>query len=358
MSAMKRLLLHAGIHRTGTTTVQRSFHVNRVQLAEHGILYPGYPSTPGDSNQNRFAWDLWDFGPESRRMVHEWIEQLASARAHTVVLSAEDFCRLQEFDFLDEFRPYFAIEAVFYLRRQDHWINSWYNQHVKWPFEPAIARATPLEFLSRLGEFHWLNYYDMLGPWMKALGRRNVHLRVLESGQVQDPVADMFDLCGVDFVLERQIADRTNESVPVEHLEVLRRLGTLRYTPKVRRSIVEALGKVPSSGNSNAFAPTVRQLILARYEEQNRLVAEDYLRRKDATLFYDRDFPAAAPGGPGVPLGEDALLAFARGLIEALTPAGDAHLAPDAIASTRDALADGLGSPPAAKAAAPAGAAG
>ena len=60
--------------------------------------------------------------------------------------------------------------CVFYLRRQDHWLMSWYNQHVKWPFDREKSRMDPQAFLATLEDFHWLDYERLLGRWSAVLG--------------------------------------------------------------------------------------------------------------------------------------------------------------------------------------------
>ena len=48
------LVLHAGIHRTGTTSLQRLLAKNRAALAAEGIAYPGE-----GQNHQPLAWELF-----------------------------------------------------------------------------------------------------------------------------------------------------------------------------------------------------------------------------------------------------------------------------------------------------------
>ena len=50
----KRLIIHPGFHKSGTTALQESFALNRALLREHGILYPRI----GTKAHHRVAWAL------------------------------------------------------------------------------------------------------------------------------------------------------------------------------------------------------------------------------------------------------------------------------------------------------------
>ena len=48
-----QLVIHAGVHRTGTTSLQRALEKARPALAARGIVYPGT-----ETNQQALAWAL------------------------------------------------------------------------------------------------------------------------------------------------------------------------------------------------------------------------------------------------------------------------------------------------------------
>lgn len=310
----KKLLLHAGIHRTGTTSIQQTLWSNADQLARNGILYPHYYAAPADAiNHQRLAWDIHS-GKINLRALRDWAESLAQTDAHTVVLSAEDFCRLKDLSFLECFGDLFEIETAIYLKRQDDWVNSWYNLNIKWPFDGTLSRCTPSEFLDHLNEFHWLRYFDTIERWAKSIGKERIHIRIIEKGQIQDPVADLCDLCGIDFVLNAGLAERVNQSLPADQIEVLRRLGTVQYPAEIRTKINLALSKAPGSSSTNVYPSSVRRLILERYAIGNQRVAERYLGRSDRILFRNQDFPAIPQDKNRID--DTLLISFARNLID------------------------------------------
>jgi hypothetical protein len=310
----KRLILHAGIHRTGTTSIQQALFYNAASLLRAGILYPKPMDGSNAINHQRLAWDISERQIELPELS-EWAASLAQIDAHTVILSAEDFCRIRNLDFLECFSAHFEIEVAMYLRRQDIWVNSWYNQHVKWPFDPVLSRCTPQQFLGHLPKFHWLNYFNTLERWCNAIGRDRTHIGILEKGQIQDPLADLCEFCGVDFVLEQFSNSRANESLPAEQISILRGLGMARYGTDIRNKIIQAVSKLPGSSDSNVYPRALRRLILERYGTGNQMVAEQFLGRTDRILFRDNEFSDISSRenlGPS----EDQLICFARNLID------------------------------------------
>ena len=102
---------------------------------------------------------------------------------------------------------------------------SWYNQHVKWPFDARKSRMDPQAFLATLEDFHWLDYERLLGRWSAVLGEERVGVAVLEKGQVEDATADFLARAGIDPAGLALDAERANDSLPVHMLEIARHLG-------------------------------------------------------------------------------------------------------------------------------------
>ena len=237
----KQLVIHAGLHRTGTTAIQEALSGSRDLLAAKGISYP-FDFAPGDTGQQRrknhlnlaFALLRGEISPDQ---VMEWLDKVASG-SWKVILSAEDFCRLEQLQFLEPLFEAYDTKVVFYLRRQDEWLNSWYNQHLRWPFDDTLARTTPTQFLEYIDRFKWLRYFDLLERWERVLGRDKLHVRVFEKGQVTDAVADLFEISRAFRPRPRRI--RTNESVPASQLELLRRLELIKHPNNARVVVLDA----------------------------------------------------------------------------------------------------------------------
>ena len=259
-----RLTLHIGIHRTGTTGLQRGLAANRERLKAQGKCFP-FKGT----NHQDIAWGLHR-GKMSGKGLVKQLDPYAG-EGH-IILSGEDFCIHRDLGWLAPLKAIYDIEAIVYLRRQDHWLMSWYNQHVKWPFSKRHSVMTPQEFMGCLDEFHWLDFGKMLGLWEDALGREKVHVRVIEKSQVTDAIGDFFALTGIDGAKLEMTGALQNDSLPTEMLEYVRSAGMYEIKNPERVAIIEFLQAAAKSAGCNAktlYTATERQGILDRFAASN-----------------------------------------------------------------------------------------
>ena len=80
-----KLFLHAGIHRTGTTSLQRALARNRDRLRAGGIVYPGE-----ETNHQPLVWALHR-GQAGAEAVLDLVEAAGTEGADRMILSGEDF---------------------------------------------------------------------------------------------------------------------------------------------------------------------------------------------------------------------------------------------------------------------------
>jgi len=274
-----RITLHIGIHRTGTTGLQRALAANRDRLSALGKCYP-FKGT----NHQDIAWGLHRGKMTGKDLVSK-LEPYAN-KGH-IILSGEDFCIHRDLGWLAALKDIHDVDAIVYLRRQDHWLMSWYNQHVKWPFSRRHSVMTPTEFLACLDEFYWLDFAHMLGLWEQALGREKVAVRLIEKGQVEDAIGDFLAHVGIDGSALKFDASAQNDSLPTETLEYVRRAGMYDIKEPARLAIIGFLQDVAKSANSKArtlYTATERQGVLDRFAVSNRAVASHWFGRDDLFL--------------------------------------------------------------------------
>jgi hypothetical protein len=196
-----RLLLHAGLHKTGTTAIQAFAAGNRAALESRGARYPTFePVGPANNeSHNRLAHSIARTGKSGsfddkqvRRLLEHWRAQCADAR---LVVSAEALSRhidpaggadwkAQRLAYLERVADVLAdfdVEVVVVLRRQAEFVHSAYLENImkasrrgSWSF----AR-----FRDYLAERH-LRYEDNLDVFSQAFGdvRVLVYDDLLQSG--------------------------------------------------------------------------------------------------------------------------------------------------------------------------------
>ncbi|MGV3548463.1 hypothetical protein [Rhizobium sp.] len=259
-----RLTLHIGIHRTGTTGLQRALAANRDRLKAQGKCYP-FDGT----NHQDIAWALHRGKMNGQQLVKKLAPYAADGH---LILSGEDFCIHRDLSWLAPLKDVYNVEVIVYLRRQDHWVMSWYNQHVKWPFSRRHSVMTPKEFLGCIDEFYWLDFDAMLSRWADALGHDKIRVRVIEKGQVTDAITDFLSLVNLDKSRLEMAQALQNDSLPTEMLEYVRPTGMFDIKNPERVAIIEFLQAVAKSAGYNArtvYTAAERQEILARFASSN-----------------------------------------------------------------------------------------
>jgi hypothetical protein len=150
----RRIVLHIGLSKTGTTSIQRVLSRSRGALASQGVLYPDVAgSGPVDA---RMAPSLLRpqrpepshiaLALELRRRKNDqrktadlplWaatFRQIEERGAHTTIISYENFYlrpKLYLFSLIKDQLREFHVHGVIYLRALEDWIPSLYSQMVK-----------------------------------------------------------------------------------------------------------------------------------------------------------------------------------------------------------------------------------
>jgi len=133
----RRLIIHVGSHKTGTTTIQRWLDQNANALKANGILYP-------DSGRSPYAPDQhWGFGNAVvkkdtfalNKITQSLSEELKKADYHTILISTEVLSRktalADNLALLASIFPYARREWLLVMRRQDELLRSQYAEHLK-----------------------------------------------------------------------------------------------------------------------------------------------------------------------------------------------------------------------------------
>lgn len=134
----KRLVVHAGFFKTGTTALQTSFIHHREELLSHNILYPKL----GATGQHRAAWALsgrhWGWenqgGKVTPRSVWDNIIKELNAYPETALLSSEFLAELlpEHIDSMKNDIKADATTIVFTLRPLVKMLASQYQQSLKY----------------------------------------------------------------------------------------------------------------------------------------------------------------------------------------------------------------------------------
>jgi hypothetical protein len=323
-----RLVLHIGLPKTGTTSIQRALATRRRALAEAGICYPASAGGGVAQMLHRVGLASDTTGRRVQENVRSFRESLtAEIRAlpesiGTVVLSAEQ-CSLLLRDaarigaLRDFLVPLFsAVQVVLYLRRQDLHAASLYAQGLR------RGQLAPPDLNAVASEYEGLyDYAALIGLWQHAFGEGNVTPRIFEPAHLMngDVVDDFFTLFGAAACLgEVEARPRANRSMSLDGqrliLAIGRRLG--EQQPKVEwrfRQWHALAAAVTEACPGQGWQPGRAQAadFLSRFAESNEAVRVRWFPQQ-RTLF---DFDTSALPAYAADLSEEPALAASNDVI-------------------------------------------
>ncbi|UWQ61059.1 glycosyltransferase family 2 protein (plasmid) [Leisingera caerulea] len=274
-----RILLHAGLHKTGTTHIQYQLAHNRKALQANGILFPqtGFGFVEGKEpvragglpGHQALVTSVFQSGGA---LIERLKGEILGAQCHTVVISAENLSQpdapyaararrmRQVVEALSEIG---AVTPVFMYRQPDAWLESYYRE-ISGNGAP-LAYQTPGEFL--VNNMILLDFGAIVGAAEEACGNQAVLFSFEEALQGYDDLTLAFlDKCGL-VVPPQQISlteDTRYPSTCDAQLEIARITSLLVQDQSVRQNILRTFyTQVENSGQKHKlFTPRERRQIV------------------------------------------------------------------------------------------------
>ena len=298
---MRRLFLHIGAHKTGTTALQLNLQQNRVLL---GMCGATYVSAPTVAHLHQYLGHI-AFGsllPAGFAVLdpEEMMARVAAADRDMVVASSENFSfffQKRAIEALEQMlRPHFdVITVVSYLRRQDRHAISHHQEGAK-PHRPAEGdlwghAPTALPDYTANHDLY-LDYDHRLGLWAEVFGAENVVVRVYDRRLLKngDIFADFLSVIGLNISGLPSLGDR-NVSLGAAQTKAGHLMNAAGLRPRATEAILQRLpgdGRLlPSRAEAAAY--------LDHYRASNRRLNERFGVSDLPDLFSDDfdDYPQA-----------------------------------------------------------------
>ncbi len=162
---MKRLVIHIGTHKTGTTSVQEALERNRAALARRGAWYARTDREPHAHlpKHSSLARALRQGAAHAGAELSLLLDEFAASGCDTLVLSAEGFSELgaESLAPLRALSDDFRVEVVCFLRRPDLFAEALWNQFCR----EGRERRTIRDFVRAKGVRARLRYATLLDAW-------------------------------------------------------------------------------------------------------------------------------------------------------------------------------------------------
>lgn len=294
----QRLILHIGTHKTGSTTIQNYFYLNRLWLRPMGVHYPRpllgpmfYVNNHRDlrdtarlEGKPKSAVIHPQLGPHAARLAH-YVNAIKEARAPIAILSCEGWSSVlnRYAQRLAALQNRFDVKVIAFMRRPDHWAEAFYRQRVAnishretASFHEFVAQAPMQTYL--------FDRAQLFGWWADAFGTQNITVIPFEPAvRGFDLIGRFCDAAGISDGVKRRLLfrrSRANPTLSRSNAEALRRINLAGGTPQRPRTTVQ-------SGEPSYFSGAERAELLARAAPDLQRITELYVKDGRKSMFED-----------------------------------------------------------------------
>jgi len=227
---MRRVCLHIGFQKTGSTAIQKFLSSHREYLLEeYSVLYP----------KSIMVLDchvllphcilpmprLKRLGVEMNieKIKENLLNEIETHNPKIILLSSEAFSRFNS-DQILKFRELFDLpitDIICYLRRQDLFVESVYKQRIKSPY----IKNKKITFHEYISQYSWeinrLDYYTFLSLWKRTFPKAKIIPRIYDRKLFPDGdvILDFLSVLGINMPEARESKIEANPAL--SHLSTL-----------------------------------------------------------------------------------------------------------------------------------------
>lgn len=297
----KKVFIHIGQHKTGTTSIQNFLNINRKILKKNGFIYPNFKSIAS----HPLAWSF-NFGnnhvkesflknnPQFKVQVQKELDK-AFHQKENIVISSEVFCENINTESMKTIKSKFKdsdVKIICYLRRQDYLFESKFRNTVHFKdfnedFKNYIKRIIDRPIPKSLP----------IDAWADMFGKENIIIRPYEKEQLfsQDLVRDFINIIGLKLTSEyHRLNKRSNVGLNNKLVKMFCLINsnpnfTDEQKQKIKKLLLDYKNEffIKKKDDFSLFSPKTRIEILKKWDESNKRIAREYLGRKDGILFYE-----------------------------------------------------------------------
>ncbi|WP_147320286.1 hypothetical protein [Rhodobacteraceae bacterium W635] len=299
---MKKLFLHIGLRKTGTSGIQAMLARSGEYLGSCGLEFPILPNSQEKKGKvwnspfrhNCVAARYADYNTVFDKLTNEETKSFwgnLSQNSLDSIISGESFSRQIDFSSLARDLESFETEVIVYIRRQDKLIESLYNQRNKLLaqrgdssviHEQFLTEQELLSFMNRPDHKRGLNFIDLLNRIETSLKPHKLHVRKFDRNCLAggDVTADFCEILGIDVARMTAPSEEANRSIGNEILKSWKKVALENSRVEADEFIWEVNRErsegVDYSGDYRLFSNRVRAQVLEQFREHNAALLERY----------------------------------------------------------------------------------
>lgn len=285
----RRVWLHIGHGKTGTTALQKYF-VHRAQQ-DSTFHYPETGRRDTGAHHDVFPLDIQKGLLKRAPMMLKALRKEIDARdpGDVTVLSSEHLCYfrgwqvkqvLKALDGLD-------VQLLYYVRRQDALIESTY----KWLLVGERDKHDGIENFSKT-QPQAFDFLKRLEPWLDHVAPENIHCRLYHRETCGSDIAsDAEGILGLDPIPREELGRNHRESMCSLQVEVLRSFDRAHPKSGMRAQFMEemraAFVEHGVHSKKKLMSQQVSADVTARFAETNAAFAKRFLTEEEGRLLLE-----------------------------------------------------------------------
>lgn len=269
---MKKVYLHIGIHKTGSSSIQQSLFDAKDKIVEQGFFYFCQDFDGVDRPLPQKWIDLKGFNSPTIKDEVKFNQLLKEVQQDKIIISIEAlawFYTQEAVESVARALKGFDVDVITYIRRQDKQMVSYHQEGSKGKNKPSTAYYGAAICPFDIKNSEYLNYYQRSMVWAEAFGKQNIKVRIFEPEKLvkKDVVADFCNLVGLSGVN----SVRVNESLGFEATKVgqlinLSNLNDDNLVKKIRENLSSEGKLLPSKSAAENF---YKQFIVSNQKLNN-----------------------------------------------------------------------------------------
>lgn len=300
----KTIYFHIGTTKTGSTSIQDFLVKNRDALCLAGVAVYSGKEEEHPSERLRVPRPFCDgvdvsfIAGDGESWSREFIQRLKNRSEKTIILTEEVIWfslfpqRKQQriISFIDQLKELGNVKIIVYLRRQDDFLMSSYQECLKYGWMKGLTCRQEARRKQR-----YAHYRDLLEPLIPVVGTENILVRPFEPGQFAGGslLHDFMGCLNTELTKEYDLPVRkSNMGLSPFFSEILRCISFFRcrgeyYRELVRFAFKHSAEYLNSESGHQYLPPVDRHNYMMQFEEGNRWIARELLGREDEILFYE-----------------------------------------------------------------------
>lgn len=278
--------------KTGTSAIQ-SFLANNPEFLNKNGLY--FPET-NRKGMNYMAFSLLDKVPP---YVHQKLDvtkndlykqlkkEINRSKSSDIIISTEAYSLISSSYFMGEKAPkvlkkllsekYFNFKIIASIRKQDDYLISQYNQHIKTHNFDSLFYGDIDQFYDKKKEL--LDFNTILKRWEKVFGKENIILSVYDKRK--DSVEEFLKIFNIDnsvgYERQKDIANKKLTNKGIEFMRLANKFNVVKQTAKQNYLLVDLIeGKFTKNKSEPRLPDSILQKLKLDFNEGNQDLSNRY----------------------------------------------------------------------------------